>query len=292
MGEKLFIVRRSNLIDFFGAAVFKSCDKNILIAATDDLTEPDEKIINDISGRDIFIVGDYYMNFLDKLKVHCNSIEIFLPYSYTHSEHDNSISFYFSEENSGFASYSIKCNSEKLEELEEGSSSFLLNIAEMLEEVVYYFPSEDALDFYNGIATLSNTQTEMEKLSLITNKVIEIDLVKKRGKESRSFQFPVIQERKKSAKDSRICDKYTVQVCLGDDNVLETCQALSEKYGIGFLMHYIPDKKGTHIFCGVSKTIGLDAREVLRDYIGNATGSVALASGFMPGLCELYKLFC
>lgn len=289
--EKLYIVRKSNLIHFFGAAIFKSCWGG-LIAATDDLTEPDEKIINDISGRDIFIVGNYYMEFLDKLKIHCGSIEIFLEGEATTYPPREDIKIYTSEKNTGFATYAIQQNSEKLEELEEGSSSFLWKIGEMLEEVAYRFPTEDSLNFYNGIPTLSNTLSEMDKLALITNKAVDIDIVKKRGLDARSFHFPVIQERKKSAKDSRICDKYTVQVCLGKDNVLETCQALSEKYGIGFLIHYDTDRKGTHIHCGVSKKSGLDARDVLKDYIGESVGSVALASGFMPGLCELYKLFC
>jgi hypothetical protein len=290
MEEKLYIVRRSNLVDFFGAAIFKSCCGG-LIAATDDLTEPDEKIINDISGRDIFIVGNYYMEFLDKLRNHCRSIEIFLSEgeSYPLSE---DIKIYLSQKNAGFATYAVQQNSEKLEELEEGSSSFLWKIGEMLEEVVYGFPTEDSLNFYNGITTLSNTLSEMDKLALVTNKAVDIDTVKKRGMDARAFHFPVIQERKKSAKDSRICDKYTVCVCLGKDNVLESCQALSEKHGIGFLMHYDTDRKGTHIHCGVSKTSGLDAREVLKDYIGESVGSMVLSSGFMPGLCELYKLFC
>lgn len=290
MEKRLIIIRRSNLADFFGATVFQLC-RGDLIAATDKLTEPDEKLINDIHQRNIFIVGNYFSGYLEKLQTHCNYLEVF----YNHFEtvdKETEHTFFLAEKDRGFATYAVKSNSIKLEEIKEGSYSFLLNIAEMIDEFYYGFPSEDTLDFYNGVLSLSDKTMDIEKLSLVTNEIVPIDFVKKRGNEARSYNFPVIKARTNTAKDSRICDKYTVQVCLGKDNVLETCRALSEKHGIAFLMNYDKDRKGTNIFCGVSRESNYDSREVLMDYIGNSNGTIALSSGFMPGLCELYKLFC
>lgn len=285
--NKIIVFRKNNISDYLGALIFKTCHE-YLLAATDDLIEPDSILLSDIQSKDVFIVGGYYSGFIDILKQNCNSLTVYYNSYETPDEEEHD--YHIGKKERGFASFSIKFNYDKLENI-EGAYDSLSNVAELIDEYIYGFPSEASLDFNAGVYGLSDTISNIEKVALVTNGKISIEDVIKRGKEVRDSNRSVIKQRVKLSQGVTLCDgKYKVKVCLGDDNICDTCIALAKETGIGMLIHYDTEKKKTIVFCRVSSESGYTAREIMKEYIGG-DGTISMGQGVGDGLLDIYRIF-
>lgn len=285
--SKIIVFRKNNISDFLGATIFKLCS-GYLLAATEDITQPDSILLNDITGKEVFIVGGYYNGFIDILKEKCSKLEVYYNSYETPDEEDHI--YYTGKRERGFASFAVKFNYELLENI-KGSHDLLSDVAELIDEYIYGYPSEASLDFNAGVYGLSDTISSIEKVALVTTKRISIEDVIKRGKEVRGNNRSVVRQRVKLSQGATLCDgKYKVKVCLGDDNICDSCIALAKETGIGMIIHYNTEQRKTIVFCRVTKESGYTAREIMKDYI-NGDGTLSMGQGAAEGLLDIYKLF-
>jgi hypothetical protein len=287
----IVVFRKSNICDFFGAVVLKACTK-CYIAAIDNLTEPNENLINDIFDKDVIIVGGYYSRFIGKLKSQSRSLKIF--YNYFESPGDEEEHEYIkAEEGYGFATYVVKNNIETLQKINVNYELFL-TIAEYLDQYFYSHPSEKVLNFQAGVHSLSDTLQEIEKVALVTTSAINIEDVIKRGEECRDYSNVIIKDRLERSRKTFICrENFSVRVCLGNDYITETCIALARDCDIGMLIKYDKSNKRTELWCRTSENFSRDIRPIMNEYITNLTFDATSVSchGYIEGLSELYKLF-
>jgi len=286
--DNIVVFRKDNVSEFFGALIFKTC-RGYEIAGTDNISEPNEKLNNTIANRNVLFVGGYYTGHLSELKNNCNALKVFYNYYETPDEEDHL--YDLAEEYRGFSTYAVKTNASRLENVEEGSYLLFLKISNLIDEYIYGFPSEESINFNAGVHSLSSEISNIEKVALVSNKKISIDETIRRGKETRSYNEPVVKERIKSSKQTCLLDKYNVNVCLGDDNIGDTCIALAEKTGIGIIINYNSEQKITVIFCRVTKESGYNASEIMKEYSPSGCGTRSLGYCVMDGLSDLYKLF-
>jgi hypothetical protein len=288
--NNLIVFRKANVCDFFGAVVLKVCT-GCLIAATENLKEPNENLINDIFDKDVTIVGGYYIGFIEKLKNQTRSLTVFYNYfEYPEEEEHNYIK---AEEGRGFATHVVKSNIDRLQELNVDYKLFL-TIAEYLDEYFYSHPSEKVLNFQSGVHSLSDTLQEIEKIAMLTTSVISIENVIKRGEECRDYSSAIIKDRLARSKRTFICrENFSIRVCLGNDYITETCIALAKDCDIGMLIKYDKPTKRTEFWCRTSENFSRDIRPIMNEYITDFTFDATNISchGYVSGLSELYKLF-
>lgn len=290
ISNSLIVFRKNNISDYLGALIFRTCS-GCLLAGTEDLTEPDEILINDIINKDVLIVGSYYNGFISKIKGQCNKLEVYYNSYESQDEDDVEHDSYKGDPYTGFSTFSVKFNNAKLREMDEESYNILSNISRLIDDYIYGFPSEESLNFNAGVHGLSNEISNIEKLALVTNKKISIEDVIKRGKENRGYNLPVIKQRVKLAQRATVCnDKYQINVCLGDDNIFDTCLALCKETGIGMIINFDTEQRKTNVYCRVSKESGYKACEFIKEYLGG-TGTLTNGNASVEGLLDIYKLF-
>jgi hypothetical protein len=288
--NELIVFRKSNVCDFFGAVVLKTCT-GCLIAATENLKQPNENLISDIFDKDVTIVGGYYTGFIEKLKNQARSLKVF--YNYFESPDEEEHEYIKAENGRGFATHVIKNNIEKLQELKVDYKLFL-TVAEYLDEYFYGHPSEKVLLFQAGVHSLKDDISEIEKVALVTTNSFSIEDILKRGEECREYSSVIIKDRLARSKKTVICrENFSVRVCLGNDYITETCIALAKDCDLGMLIKYDKTNKRTEIWCRASENFSRDIRTVMNEYITDLTydATSIACHGYVQGLSELYKLF-
>ena len=274
----VIVVRKTMLAECFGAEVLRTYH-GVEVIGTDPLVAPTPELLQQVSGKDVLIVGGYYTKSLSEFVAVAKSVTVFYNTSDVPSETPHTI--VRAESNRGFATYAVKKASV--------NDGLLGDIAEWLDEYLYGFPSQQSLQFQNGIYTL-DAPTDIEKLKLVIDGKHDIVDVLERGAKKRAEHNLVIAgERFAAAKEYTVLGKK-VLVAVGGSPIVDTCLMLCKPTGIGMLVRYDEEKQRTLVSCRVTEESGENAGTIMQQFIGGG-GSRPMGGGSVPDILTLDELF-
>jgi hypothetical protein len=259
------------LADCFGAEMMMNMNHDISIIHTEAIKVPTDDILMKVTGQHIMIIGGYYTGNLLPFISHAKSVTVF--YNESDNSDDNDHIRLSARQGIGFASYVA----EKLSLLPH------MKIAQLLDEYNCGFPSEDTLNFQNGIYTLGDeTNSDTERLMLVVRGVHTIEDVIKRGMEKRKQNLLIANDRLNKSEECTICGKQ-VLVAYGGSPIVDSCIVLSKKTGIGMLMRHDKQTNITLFSCRVTQESGYNAGDIMNKFIGGG-GSRLMGGGSVEGI--------
>lgn len=229
------------------------------ILATPPITEMSKDLLQKISGRAILIVGGYFRQNMDAINKSAKSVFV-----------------YESEEKDSFISWTIDALSKVI------PNPITFKICQFLEEYLYGDPSEDSLNFQNGIYCLDG-RTDQEKLESIQD-MADIRRVLEKGSERRIANKRTAEHRLTTAVPITIKldgSEYKALVAIGDSPIVDTCIVLAQNSpdGFGILYRYDLFANKTFMTCRSTTTSKVHAGKYAQEWSGGSGGGTKICGG-------------
>lgn len=161
-----------------------------------------------------------------------------------------------------------------------------VKIGDMLDEYMYNYPGEEAMNFQNGLY-LIDAPNDLEKLKRVETEDKIAHCIEE-GRKKRLNNFMLAQERVKKAilLTKKIGGEHiTMLISEGDSPIVDTCNALAKASpsGIGALVRHDYHLERTYVSICATRDSGMEASTIARDWV-NGGGSKFMGGGSIDGL--------
>lgn len=239
------------------------------------LVTPSEEMISFIRGRRVIVYGGYYRDSMDTLLQEAEKVVVILQ----PEEEEKSTEI---ETKSGLDTIYSSPSKWTLSYLESQGCQVLEHIkliGNYLDEYLTEYPSEETMNFQNGLYTIDK-QTDMEKIKEL-NTTEDILQCIENGKKKRISNIRTAQIRVDQAKVYYIRDiDLSVLVTEGDSPIVDTCFLLakSSPSGVGILFRHNYKLGRTYVsICAIERS-GKSASVIARQ-VAKGGGSKFMGGG-------------
>lgn len=283
----MFIVIRKSVVAECVAAYFlKRISFVKEIIEVDNITCPDDKLLEKIKGESVFIVGGYFTGNLEKFVQVSNQVTVFYNSKDTPDTCEHTIIKF--KPCTGICTFVSQFLLKT-----HPHYNFLKKILLNFDEYIYGYSQEESLNFQNGFYELEGNNTQkINKLidhPEIYNEIIEL------GKKRREKNLIIANERLISSKIYKF-NGISIRVSEGESPIIDSCQLLAtgneniKGTGVGLLVRWNFDLNKTFVTCKTTKESGLNAGELMHQFIGGG-GSESTGGGSICGIYTINQLF-
>ena len=268
------IARRNMLAEVFGAYLWSCTTKSEHI-----FTDPDVKMTDAnlklITGKSVLIVGGYYRDNMAPIINAAADVTVFYNASDDVISHDG-YTVVRGTSTSGFLSWTVNKLNVTL--------PYVCRMADLLDQYLYGWPTEEALCFQNGIYTIDKPDDLGKLLSVLSDADIDAIIVAGRTKRIANKRIADERVKKSSVYTFNVNGtKYRAAISIGDSPIVDTCIALAVQTGIGILLRYDLAAEKTFMSIRTTRESGIDAGKLAGDLVGGG-GSMSMGGGQIGGL--------
>lgn len=278
----IIVVRENRLADMYGAYLWLTM-RTAELLSTPPITQMDRTLLDYIHGKDVLLIGNYYIDHMDSIVSAAKSVTIF----YNNAEEIVTAAYrtiVATVPHTGFLTWTIHELSIQ--------QSYILKIAEYLDGYTYGYPSVGALCFYNGLSAMTGLNN-LQKFCAITSDEHVRDITIS-GVSTRAHNLKIAETRFKTAKPISLSVTnriYTALMAIAESPTVDTCILLASQSrdGIGILFHYDLKEERTFISIRTTQRSNAHAGELLNRLIGGR-GYKSFAQGSIDGLIFPHQL--
>jgi hypothetical protein len=286
--ETLIVVYRETILaEAFCADLIQTNYPQVELMGTDPITKMDDTGRERIVGKNVLIYGGYYReNHLD-IVTRAKSVTCVVQEDEESKDWIETVRLIHACP----CDWTIKT----IMQNETGTSTIKkhhIEIGNHLDNYLYKYPSEDDLNFQNGVYTIDGP-TDLDKVKQI-NTMEDIAYCVVRGKEKRKQNDRIARSRfarsilaKKKFGDSTI----EVRISEGDSPIVDTCILLAQHSpdGVGILARHDYKLKKTLLSICCLEASGMKASRIAKEWIGGG-GSPFMGGGSREGLFFFHEM--